>query len=163
MNENQRRLIDIAIAAGTEPRIGKSAQSTLSLRQNVGRSSYTLLSRGDGSMTPAGQYFYETTGRPAPSSQFDRGQPLVTKRRRRFRPNPFREAGAGAEAPSGWYNDCVETWAALFSRGQNRVRGQRSGNSYWKERPRQSPGPHDKVADRHARHRQNFGKWFGDA
>ena len=30
-------------------------------------------------MTPAGQYFYEATGRPAPSSQFDRGQPLVKK------------------------------------------------------------------------------------
>ena len=79
MNENRRRLIDIAIAAGTEPRVGKSAQSTLNLRQNVGRSSYTLLSRGDGSMTPAGQYFYEATGRPAPSAQFDRGQPLVKK------------------------------------------------------------------------------------
>ena len=38
-----------------------------------------MLSRADGSMTKSGQYFYETTGRPAPSSQFDRGQPLVKK------------------------------------------------------------------------------------
>ena len=79
LNENQRLKLDVAIAAGTEPRLGNSTQTTLRLRQNVGRSNYTLLSRGDGSMTPAGQYFYQTTGRPAPSSQFDRGQPLVKK------------------------------------------------------------------------------------
>ena len=30
-------------------------------------------------MTKAGEYYYERTGRPAPSAQFDRGQPLIKK------------------------------------------------------------------------------------
>ena len=60
---NKRKYIDTAIAASTEPRVGKSAQTTLRLRQNEGRSSYTLLSRADGSMTKSGEYYYEKTGR----------------------------------------------------------------------------------------------------
>ena len=79
MNQNQRQQINTAIAAGTEPRVGNSGQTSLRLRQNVGRSSYTILSRADGSMTKSGQHFYDTTGRPTPSAQFDRGQPFVKK------------------------------------------------------------------------------------
>ena len=71
--------LNIAIAAGAEPKIGMSAQTTLRLRQNQGRSSYTMLSRADGSLTPAGSHYYKATGGPAPSRQFDRGAPLVKK------------------------------------------------------------------------------------
>ena len=78
-NQSRRAAIDIAIAAGTEPTIGRSAQTTLRLRQNPGRSSYTLLSRADGTRTPAGEYYYETTGRPAPSRMFDHGAPLIQR------------------------------------------------------------------------------------
>ena len=79
MNQIRRDAINIAIHAGTEPRTGKSSATTLRLRQNPGRASYTVLSRADGSLTKAGEHYYETTGRPAPSGQFDRGQPLIKK------------------------------------------------------------------------------------
>ena len=59
--------------------MGRSGQTTLNLRQNPGRSSYTVLSRADGSLTPAGSHYYKMTGGPAPSRPFDRGAPLVKK------------------------------------------------------------------------------------
>ena len=79
LNNQRRAAIDIAIAAGTEPTLGRSAQTTLRLRQNAGRSSYNVLSRADGSLTPAGDHYYATTGLATPSTQFDRGTPLVKK------------------------------------------------------------------------------------
>ena len=79
LNNQRRAVLDVAIAARTEPTTGKSAQTTLRLRQNPGRSSYNVISRAHGSLTPAGEYFYKATGRAAPSSQFDRGTPLVKK------------------------------------------------------------------------------------
>ena len=80
MSLSQRQQnIDIAVAAGREPRVGRSGQTTLNLRQNPGRSSYTVLSRADGSLTPAGSHYYKATMGPAPSRQFDRGAPLVKK------------------------------------------------------------------------------------
>ena len=75
----RRQALDVAIAAGTQPKIGKSAQTTLRLRQNPGRSSYTVLSRADGTLTPAGDHYFAVTGTPAPSRQFDRGAPLTKK------------------------------------------------------------------------------------
>ena len=48
-------------------------------RSNPGRSSYTLLSRADGTRTPAGEYYYGTIGRPAPSRMFDHGAPLIQR------------------------------------------------------------------------------------
>ena len=75
----RRQALDIAIAAGTQPKIGKSAQTTLRLRQNPGRSSYTVLSRADGTLTPAGSHYYQATGGAAPSRQFAAGAPLVKR------------------------------------------------------------------------------------
>ena len=79
LNTNRRQALDVAIAAGTTPSIGRSGQTTLRLRQNPGRSSYNVLSRADGSLTPAGDHYYAKTGAPAPSRQFDRGTQLVKK------------------------------------------------------------------------------------
>ena len=79
LNPARRQSIDIAIAAGTQPNIGRSAQTTLRLRQNPGRSSYALLSRADGTLTPAGDHYFASTGTPEPSRQFDRGAPLTKK------------------------------------------------------------------------------------
>ena len=75
----RRQAIDVAIAAGAQPKVGSSAQTTLRLRQNPGRSSYTVLSRADGSLTMAGRHYYKETGAPAPSRQFNRGDPLTKK------------------------------------------------------------------------------------
>ena len=79
LNNQRRAAIDTAIAARTETKTGRSGQTTLRLRQNPGRSSYNVLSRAGGSLTPAGDHYYATTGLAAPSSQFDRGVPLVKK------------------------------------------------------------------------------------
>ena len=79
LSQDRKNHIDIAVAAGREPRVGRSGQTTLNLRQNPGMSSYTVLSRADGSLTPAGSHYYKMTGGPAPSRQFDRGTPLVKK------------------------------------------------------------------------------------
>ena len=79
LTDARRQMIDVAIAAGTVPRIGRSAQTTLNLRQNPGRSSYSVLSRADGSLTPAGSHYHAMTGEPAPSRQYDRGAPLIQK------------------------------------------------------------------------------------
>ena len=79
LSQDRKNHIDIAVAAGREPRVGRSGQTTLNLRQNPGRSSYTVLGRADGSLTPAGSHYYKMTGGPAPSRQFDRGTPLVKK------------------------------------------------------------------------------------
>ena len=79
LSNARRQALDVAIAARTELTTGRSSQTTLRLRQNPGRSSYNVLSRSDGTLTPAGDYFYKTTGRAAPSSQVDRGTPLVKK------------------------------------------------------------------------------------
>ena len=79
LNNQRRAAIDIAISARTEPAVGRSGQTTLRLRQNPGRSSYTVLSRADGSLTPGGIHYYAATGLATPSSQFDRGTPLVKK------------------------------------------------------------------------------------
>ena len=78
LNPDRKNALGVAIATGTDPKMGKSSQTTLRLRQHEGRSSYTVLSRADGSKTAAGEYYYKSTGRPAPSRQFDRG-PLVKK------------------------------------------------------------------------------------
>ena len=75
----RRAAIDTAINAGVAPKIGRSAQTTLALRQNPGRSSYTLLSRANGSLTPAGEHYYAATGAARPSAQFDSSAPLVKK------------------------------------------------------------------------------------
>ena len=36
-----------------------------------------MLSRPNGELTRAGQYYYQLIGRPPPSRQFDRNQPLM--------------------------------------------------------------------------------------
>ena len=75
----RRGHIDTAIAAGRSPVLARSGQTNLSLKQNPGRSSYALLARADGSLTPAGSHFYAVTNTPKPSRQFDRAQPLIKK------------------------------------------------------------------------------------
>ena len=79
LSSERRRHIDIAIASGRMPQLGRSGQTNLSLRQNPGRSSYAVLSRADGSLTPAGTHYFAATNTPAPSRQFDRGSALVKR------------------------------------------------------------------------------------
>ena len=72
LNLARKSAIDTTILAKSEPKVGRNGQSTLRLRQNPGKSSYTILSRADGSLTPSGRHYYTATGRPEPSAQFDR-------------------------------------------------------------------------------------------
>ena len=38
---------------------------------------YAMLSRPNGELTRAGQYYYQLIGRPPPSRQYNRNQPLI--------------------------------------------------------------------------------------
>ena len=75
----RRSAIDTAILAGVTPSLGRSTQTTLTLRRNPGRSSYALLGRPDGSLTPAGEYYYGASGTERPSAQFDPSTPLIKR------------------------------------------------------------------------------------
>ena len=79
MNSIRKDAINTAIMAGAEPKTGKSSATTLRLRQTPGRASYTVLTRADGSLTKAGEHYYTSTGRAAPSAQFSRDAPLIKK------------------------------------------------------------------------------------
>ena len=79
MNSNREKAINVAIAAGRSPKVGRSGQTTINLKQREGKSSYALLSRADGSLTKAGEHYYKATGGPSPSRQFDNGAPLIKK------------------------------------------------------------------------------------
>ena len=71
----QREAIRRAADAGTRPRISAQGSQLLPLRDDRLRS--VLLTRPNGQLTRAGQFYYSVTGRRPPSRQFDESQPLV--------------------------------------------------------------------------------------
>ena len=80
LNNERKSAIRTAIASNTIPKRGRSNQTTLRLQQNPGRSSYTVLARADGSLTPSGEFFYgEADSQPRPTSQFDYNTPLLKR------------------------------------------------------------------------------------
>ena len=44
LNPNRKNALDIAIATGTDPKMGNNSQTTLRLRHHEGKSGYTVLS-----------------------------------------------------------------------------------------------------------------------
>ena len=76
---DRRNAISVAVAAGTAPTTGRSGQTNLRLRQIPGRSSYSVLSRADGSLTAAGDFYYAAVGGPPPSRQFNQQAEMVQK------------------------------------------------------------------------------------
>ena len=71
----QREQIRRAAGAGVRPRISALGSQILPLRGPGGQSAQ--LSRPNGALTRAGQYYYQLVGRPPPSRQFDEEQPLI--------------------------------------------------------------------------------------
>ena len=71
----QREAIRRAADAGTRPRISAQGSQLLPLRDDRLRS--VLLTRPNGQLTRAGQFYYSVTGRRPPSRQFDDSQPLI--------------------------------------------------------------------------------------
>ena len=71
----QREAIRRAADAGTRPRISAQGSQLLPLRDDRLRS--VLLTRPNGQLTRAGQFYYSVTGRRPPSRQFDESQPLI--------------------------------------------------------------------------------------
>ena len=79
MNQvEQRRVIDIAVTAGREPRHVASGRTVLVTGQGEGRKKYLVLADGS-TLTRAGQYYYQKTGQPKPIAHFDRNQQTVRK------------------------------------------------------------------------------------
>ena len=73
MNQN----IDNAINAQRIPRRGASGRTTIATGHGDAGRGYLVLARPDGSLTPAGQYYYEQTGQQRPDARFDRNQALI--------------------------------------------------------------------------------------
>ena len=71
----QREQIRRAAGAGVRPRISALGSQILPLRGPGGQSAQ--LSRPNGALTRAGQYYYQLVGRQPPSRQFDEEQPLI--------------------------------------------------------------------------------------
>ena len=71
----QREAIRIAAEAGVRARTSAAGSETLPLTHHHLR--YAMLSRPNGELTRAGQYYYQLIGRPPPSRQYDRNQPLI--------------------------------------------------------------------------------------
>ena len=71
----QREQIRRAAGAGVRPRISALGSQLLPLRGPGGQSAQ--LSRPNGALTRAGQFYYQLVGRQPPSRQFDEEQPLI--------------------------------------------------------------------------------------
>ncbi|CAE7940102.1 pfh1, partial [Symbiodinium sp. KB8] len=71
----QREAIRRAADAGARPRISAQGSQLLPLRDN--RLQSVLLTRPNGQLTRAGQFYHSITGRRPPSRQFDESQPLI--------------------------------------------------------------------------------------
>ena len=86
----QRQAIKLAAEAGVRARTSAAGSETLPLTHHHLR--YAMLSRPNGELTRAGQYYYQLIGRPPPSRQYDRNQPLI-----REGPNDYIMLGGGAK------------------------------------------------------------------
>ena len=71
----QREQIRRAAGAGVRPRISALGSQLLPLRGPGGQSAQ--LSRPNGALTRAGQFYYQLVGQQPPSRQFDEEQPLI--------------------------------------------------------------------------------------
>ena len=99
----QREAIRRAADAGARPRISAQGSQLLPLRDN--RLQSVLLTRPNGQLTRAGQFYHSITGRRPPSRQFDESQPLI-----RDGPNDYILTRGGARKlvrslqPNGQYH-----------------------------------------------------------
>ena len=76
--QEERRVLDIAITAGRQPRRGASGRTIVATGQGEGRKKYLVLADGN-KLTRAGQYWYEQTNQPKPDAHFDKNQQTVRK------------------------------------------------------------------------------------
>ena len=136
----QREAIRRAADAGTRPRISAQGSQLLPLRDDRLRS--VLLTRPNGQLTRAGQFYYSVTGRP-PSRQFDESQPLIRdgasdyilmRSGRRQLVRTLQPDGQYHVTKLGkaFFKDKYTEWLAhvpVIIRGTRR-RGRNAGNSY---------------------------------
>ena len=71
----QREAIKLAAEAGVRTRTTAAGSETLPLRHH--RLQFAMLSRPNGELTRAGQYYYQLVGRQPPTRRYDRNQPLI--------------------------------------------------------------------------------------
>ena len=137
----QREAIRRAADAGTRPRISAQGSQLLPLRDDRLRS--VLLTRPNGQLTRAGQFYYSVTGRRPPSRQFDESQPLIRdgasdyilmRSGRRQLVRTLQPDGQYHVTKLGkaFFKDKYTEWLAhvpVIIRGTRR-RGRNAGNSY---------------------------------
>ena len=73
----QKANLQTAVNAGRRPRLLPDGRQIISTGQ--GRGSFALLSRSNGSLTRAGQYYFQTTDRLRPNASYDPEQPLTRR------------------------------------------------------------------------------------
>ena len=137
----QREAIRRAADAGTRPRISAQGSQLLPLRDDRLRS--VLLTRPNGQLTRAGQFYYSVTGRRPPSRQFDESQPLIrdgasdyilmrSGRRQLVRTLQADGQYHVTKLGKAFFKDKYTEWLAhvpVIIRGTRR-RGRNAGNSY---------------------------------
>ena len=102
-----RREIQTAINAGRRPTRGESNRTVLATGAGErGRNKYVVLADASAALTPAGEFYYETTGQARPEAAFDRSQQLISRGG-----NDFIRRRNGRELHDGY-----EDWRSLFSR-----------------------------------------------
>ncbi len=73
----QKANLRTAINAGRRPRLMPDGRQIISTGQ--GRGSFALLTRPDGSLTRAGQFYFQETQRQRPNASYDPEQPVIRR------------------------------------------------------------------------------------
>ena len=74
----EKRALDIAIAAGRQPRHTAAGRTIVATGQGEGRKKYLVLADGK-KLTRAGQYRYSETNQAKPTAHYDRNQQTIRK------------------------------------------------------------------------------------
>jgi hypothetical protein len=74
----EKRVLDIAITAGRQPRHTAAGRTIVATGQGEGRKKYLVLANGK-KLARAGQYWYSETGQDKPIAHYDRQREPIRK------------------------------------------------------------------------------------
>ena len=117
LTEARKQEIRTAIRADRKPTRGASNRTILATGAGPNRrqNKYVVLADGAGKLTPAGIFYYETTGAERPRAAYDQNQQLISKGGNDYiRTRDRREALVRSFAQMGPPE--LPSWAGRFSR-----------------------------------------------
>ena len=104
LTEKRKQEIRTAITANRRPARGGSNRTILATGagRNRSQNKYVVLADGAGKLTPAGTFYYETTGAERPRAAFDQNQELISREGNDYiRTRDRREALVSSLRPDG--------------------------------------------------------------